>query len=90
MSRGIPLPTAILLVGQHTVIRRAIRGTPHNTYTVMFGRSPVWTIMSHPSEEDCAAAIRIHCGMTSLTPAKRGRPARGNFNGAVRAARPAA
>ena len=90
MSFGIPLPTAILRVGPHTVIRRPIRGTPHNTYTVMFGRSPVWTIMSHPSEEDCAAAIRVHCGATPVAPTKRGRPARGNFNGAVRAARPAA
>lgn len=83
------MPVATLTVGLHTVIRRPIPGTPHYTYTVMDGTTPVLVDMSYPSEELCAEAIRKARGIVVSLP-KRGRPARRAITAATRSKRVAA
>ncbi len=83
------MPVAALAVGPHTVIRRPIPRTPHYTYTVMDGNTPVLVDMSYPTEELCAAAIRKARGIVVPLP-KRGRPASRAITGTTRAKRAAA
>lgn len=83
------MPVAVLTVGPHTVIRRPIPRTPHYTYTVMDGDTPVLVDMSYPSEELCGEAIRKARGNAVPLP-KRGRPARRAVTATIRPKRAAA
>lgn len=83
-------PTVVLQVGAFAVLRRSIRGSLYNSYSVMDGATPVWTIMSYPSEAECAVAIRLHRVPSPAPAKKRGRPAGRVINGPVRPMRAAA
>lgn len=89
MSIPSPMPVATLAVGSYTVIRRPIPRTPHYTYTVMDGNTPVLVDMSYPTEDLCAEAIRRAQAVAVPMP-KRGRPARRAVNAAIRPKRAAA
>lgn len=89
MSIPSPMPVATLAVGPYTVIRRPIPRTPHYTYTVMDGNTPVLVDMSYPTEDLCAEAIRKAHEVVVQMP-KRGRPARRAINAAIRPKRAAA
>lgn len=55
-----PRPATPVLVGRYVVARRPLDQSVHTLYMIMDGKNVVATLISHPSENDCATAIKRH------------------------------
>lgn len=55
-----PRATTPVMVGKYVVGRRPLAGSVHTLYMIQDGTDVVGTSISHPNEDDCAAAIGKH------------------------------
>lgn len=55
-----PRATTPVMVGKYVVARRPLAGSVHTLYMILDGTDVVGTSISHPNEEDCAAAVAKH------------------------------
>jgi hypothetical protein len=53
-----PRPTEPLLVGKYIVARKPMPGSVHTLYLIMDGHDVARSLISVPSEQDCADALR--------------------------------
>ncbi|CAE6693168.1 beta-hexosaminidase [Paraburkholderia nemoris] len=60
-----PRATTPVMVGKYVVARRPLAGSVHTLYMILDGTDVVGTSISHPNEDDCAAALRKHSRKTA-------------------------
>lgn len=53
-----PRASTPVIVGKYVVARRPLAGSVHTLYMILDGSDVVGTSISHPSEDDCASAIK--------------------------------
>lgn len=53
-----PRATTPVMVGKYVVARRPLAGSVHTLYMILDGTEVVGTAISHPTEDDCAAAVK--------------------------------
>jgi hypothetical protein len=53
-----PRPTTPIMVGKYVVARRPLLGSIYTLFSLMDGSHVVASWISHPSEDDCASAMR--------------------------------